>query len=307
MAGWSRENGKSNNAVDAEQRGLISLSKITSERLKEENIPFSLQDFKILVKNGAIRASEWHHTNHNFFNETDYFDLYDISINLDKEDIEQLNRRLHEIKATKENEKIIYGEIEIIEYEERKAKRRKYFAPIKHKYLAKVEHYYNQSRTFSNITTYNNRHFRKKSSNIKVLSYYKKEDYEREVQIRVQLDIQKNKEELKKELAIEKSNYSIELKKYHERIYNDFSQKIKRVRTMKSFLKIKKMIENEIKQQKNDKIAKILYGKDIDIDDWLKLPTDKKHPAPEKIYNLKQGSGLSWTEFIAKLSEKYIK
>lgn len=64
MAGYNWMHGKSNNAVDAEERGLLKKGELKAWQ-------------KRAVDAGAVHPCEWHHTS-KFFNETDYYDPEDF-------------------------------------------------------------------------------------------------------------------------------------------------------------------------------------------------------------------------------------
>ncbi|QJC21992.1 hypothetical protein [Arcanobacterium buesumense] len=71
MAGYNGYS-KSNNAIAAEEAGLVTLSKITKTWLTENGIEESVKFVKYLIKLGIIVADEWHHTS-KFYNQTNYY------------------------------------------------------------------------------------------------------------------------------------------------------------------------------------------------------------------------------------------
>ena len=74
MAGYAGYS-MSNNAVDAYDRGLKPMSKITKDDLPAD---ISVAFFRFLVREGFVGGSEWHHTSKKF-NRTDFFDVDDLA------------------------------------------------------------------------------------------------------------------------------------------------------------------------------------------------------------------------------------
>lgn len=72
MAGYNWFEGKSNNAVWAEEEGLVTKSKITAAWLRENGIDETVAFIKFLIKVDAIWPDEWHHTS-KYFNMTNYY------------------------------------------------------------------------------------------------------------------------------------------------------------------------------------------------------------------------------------------
>lgn len=64
MSGYDWNAGKSNNAVDAEDRGLLKKSQLSAWQKRAIDV-------------GAVSAKEWHHTS-KFFNKTNYYDPADF-------------------------------------------------------------------------------------------------------------------------------------------------------------------------------------------------------------------------------------
>lgn len=77
MAGYNWIAGKSNNAVWAEENGMVTKSKITAAWLRKNGIDEKLTTIKLLIKVEAIWPEEWHHTSR-FFNQTDYYSAESI-------------------------------------------------------------------------------------------------------------------------------------------------------------------------------------------------------------------------------------
>jgi len=77
MAGYNWHAGKSNNAVAAEEEGLVVKSKITATWLQAHGITEKAGFIKFLIQAGKIYPTEWHHTS-KFFNRTDYYSAEDI-------------------------------------------------------------------------------------------------------------------------------------------------------------------------------------------------------------------------------------
>lgn len=74
MAGYDWDEGKSNNAVSAEEQGLLTLAQIKAPALAAAGITLPVAFARWLAKNEYWPAAEWHHTS-SFFNQTNYFDL----------------------------------------------------------------------------------------------------------------------------------------------------------------------------------------------------------------------------------------
>ena len=68
---------KSNNAIDAEERGLVVASKITKAWLQAHGITETVKTVKYMISKGFLSATEWNHTS-KFYNETDYYDGEDL-------------------------------------------------------------------------------------------------------------------------------------------------------------------------------------------------------------------------------------
>jgi len=83
MAGYNGFS-MSNNAVEAYNKGLLPLSKITASMLKDAGIKTKKSELKILTSNGIIKHTEWHHTSCHY-NCTDFYSLDDI-----REQLEQI-------------------------------------------------------------------------------------------------------------------------------------------------------------------------------------------------------------------------
>lgn len=77
MAGYNWFEGKSNNAVWAEEEGLVTKSKITAAWLRANGIDETVTFIKFLIKADAIWEDEWHHTS-KFFNMTNYYSAESI-------------------------------------------------------------------------------------------------------------------------------------------------------------------------------------------------------------------------------------
>ena len=78
MAGYNWFEGKSNNAVWAEEEGLVTKSKITAAWLRANGIDETATFIKFLIKADAIWEDEWHHTS-KFFNMTNYYSAETIA------------------------------------------------------------------------------------------------------------------------------------------------------------------------------------------------------------------------------------
>ena len=78
MAGYNWEAGMSNNAVDAYDRGLFPLSKLSAALLKSNGIGITVGFARYLADNYAWSSSEWHHSGGDYFNEVKFYDLTDL-------------------------------------------------------------------------------------------------------------------------------------------------------------------------------------------------------------------------------------
>ena len=74
MTGYSYENGMSNNAVDAYNRGVYPLSQITASDLRAAGWTGTRRLAVYLAKAGHWHRAEWHHSGGTWFNEVDFFD-----------------------------------------------------------------------------------------------------------------------------------------------------------------------------------------------------------------------------------------
>lgn len=81
MAGYNWTAGKSNNAVAAEDEGLVTRSKITREWLTAAGIDEKPAFIKWLAACELIAYTEWHHTS-KVFNRTRYYAAADIADDL---------------------------------------------------------------------------------------------------------------------------------------------------------------------------------------------------------------------------------
>lgn len=92
MAGYNWKAGKSNNAVAAENKGIVTASALAKFVKRFKNYKgCTAAD----VKKALIRA-EFHHTS-KFFNATDYFDLRDL---LDSDNRRKLSETIQRRKGT---------------------------------------------------------------------------------------------------------------------------------------------------------------------------------------------------------------
>lgn len=76
MAGYDWARGKSNNAVEAEFSGLVTVSQVTRHMLDIHDIDCSVKVAKKIL-NERVAPREWHHTS-KAFNRTYYYSLHDL-------------------------------------------------------------------------------------------------------------------------------------------------------------------------------------------------------------------------------------
>ena len=81
MAGYNWEKGKSNNAVAAEEQGLVVKSKITAKWLRDNGITETVRVVRLMIEVGAVVPTEWHHSS-KCFNEVEYFSADQIKEDL---------------------------------------------------------------------------------------------------------------------------------------------------------------------------------------------------------------------------------
>ncbi|WP_461371868.1 hypothetical protein [Candidatus Darwinibacter acetoxidans] len=109
MAGYDYNAWKSNNAITAEDEGLVTASKISRAWLEENGIDEQVGFIKWMIRIQMIGPSEWHHTS-KFYNRTYFYDAEDIA---DK--IESLGEKsmgvLRDIYADRDWRKASEGEI----------------------------------------------------------------------------------------------------------------------------------------------------------------------------------------------------
>lgn len=78
QGGYSHENGMSNRALDAYDRGVKPLSKISVPDLTRAGWKHTLVFAKFLAKKGVWPSSEWHHSGGEYCNRVDFFDPDDL-------------------------------------------------------------------------------------------------------------------------------------------------------------------------------------------------------------------------------------
>lgn len=109
MAGYDYNAWKSNNAIAAEEEGLVTASKISRTWLKENGIDEQVGFIKWMIRIQMIGPTEWHHTS-KMYNRTYFYSAEDIA---DK--IESLGEKsmgvLRDIYADKDWRKASEGEI----------------------------------------------------------------------------------------------------------------------------------------------------------------------------------------------------
>ena len=77
--GYNYDLGMSNNALDAYDRGVKPLSRITLEDLKEAGWKLAKSFALFLASSGFWRSTEWHHSGGDWYNRIDFFDPKSLS------------------------------------------------------------------------------------------------------------------------------------------------------------------------------------------------------------------------------------
>lgn len=78
MSGYNYAQGMSNRAVDAYERGLVPISRLTAAHLKEVGWKGTLKQAKALAKAEIWKPWEWHHSGGTWFNEVYFYDPRDL-------------------------------------------------------------------------------------------------------------------------------------------------------------------------------------------------------------------------------------
>lgn len=297
MAGYDWNNGKSNNAVIAENEGKFPISKVKKSTLEEYGVSISLVDAKLLAKHGYWKACEWHHTSKHF-NTTYYYDLYDLKSLVEDAEYKEIISKIKTKQQTDKIEDIIYAKIEVTEF----YKSRGRWIPETITLLAEVNNY----NGMGEYCTYNGN--RKKKSNIDILYKMTFEEYKSQIE-----DIKREQEKfLKKERLTQLrsfkkdilTKYAALLKKHsNNEQLSTLIQKIKNAKTIKGIRNAELTIK-KITDELQDKIIQELRDTCVDginLSDWILLPHEARHPAPKSVMDIKRISGLSWNAFERKL------
>jgi len=306
MAGYSWDNGKSNNAIMAEESGKFPKSNITASLLKDFDIPLTVKDVKKLIELNIFKSREWHHTSSKF-NETYFYDLNELKNMCEDEETFAVIKD----SLSKKVEDIIYAKINVVDFTKSRGK----WHPIFTEYVAEIKGY--NTKIMCEITDIENNTFRKKVDNVETLETIKKEEFET-------IKKEKLKELEKKELSDKKENLLNCLNEYDDYFDNALVLKLKRARSVKTIEKLEKNIKEEIKkieifkkeeekENRKKKIKEMNMQKEnanianMDILEWINLSKDRKHPAPKNVYEMKKESGLSWDRFEDFITNEYIK
>jgi len=302
MAGYNWTQGKSNNAVTAEANGRFPKSKINASLLKEYNISLKVKDVKKLIELNIFTSSEWHHTSSQF-NKTYFYDLEYLSDLLkDEDELKRIEEALagsanNPCTTVAKDDDIIFAEIEITSFEKSRGR----WVPIFTKYIAKIEGYNN--KTMPAITTTDGDTFRKKDSNIRIVQKIEINEFNTIVE---KTKIKREKEEkarVKNALEARKNIFLQEIGKFIEKIEDALILKFKRARSIATIEKIETQIKNTIESIKKEALKHL---ENIDISDWLLLPKEMRHPAPQHIYDMKISSGMGWGSFEQYMKDKTI-
>lgn len=109
MAGYDYNAWKSNNAITAEDEGLVTASKISRAWLEENGIDEQVGFIKWMIRIQMICPSEWHHTS-KMYNRTYFYDADDITRKIETLGEKSMNV-LRDIYADKDWRKASEGEI----------------------------------------------------------------------------------------------------------------------------------------------------------------------------------------------------
>lgn len=291
MAGYDWGNGKSNNAVAAENNGCVPKSNITSSLLKQWGIPLTVNEVKKLIENKFFTSSEWHHTSSKF-NITYFYSMEILKMMCeDKDEMEKIKESLKENK-----EDIVYAKIEVTDFEKVK---RGIWKPIFNYYHAKVTGF--ETKKMCYIETSCGLAFRKKVDNLSIQQYITIDDFTKNSEEKKEQKLKEQK--LKDRELLEKKKFDLfnDCSKYIDEINNELINKLKRVRSNTSFEKISIEIKKEIDKIKYNFLENL---NNIDYKEWSLLPKEKQHPAPKHILKAKNKSGLTWNEFTEKIKQK---
>jgi hypothetical protein len=78
MAGYSYEDGMSNNAVQAYRNGIKPLSKFNIADMRSAGWPHAMKLAKTLAKDGVWKSFEYHHSGGTWYNKVRFFDPTDL-------------------------------------------------------------------------------------------------------------------------------------------------------------------------------------------------------------------------------------
>lgn len=300
MSGWNQALGKSNRAVEASERGLVTKSKITTLKLRKLGLheAFTASSVKDLIDFDYISSREWHHTNATFFNCTDYYDLESIVDDIN-DDIQLYLEALDEIKRKKQEKKddIIYADIVVTFVENIGSKRTPRYNIEKKSFRAKLKGY-NKESGFVTIESYLES-FRKSHKYIEIVNRIDFETYEKYEKKEALNHLRTLKSELleaSQDFNDSKLQKSIKYAKSISKLYTIKRDIKERHIAIEEVVRIKAEVETKAKREVI--LSNLKENLEtIDFSDWLILPHELKHPAPQHIHDAKKDSGLSWTQF----------
>lgn len=291
MAGYDYGRWKSNNAVFAENCGKFPLSKIRASMLTDYEIKFTLEEAKILAKIGEWEPSEWHHTS-KMFNETNYYSL-DALWELSNDRYDEMKEKIKNFKQCADggHTNVVYGLIEITEFEKEKRGRRHVWVPYVHTQLAVLK--WNKG---SDWCTYNGK--RKKRTNVRILKEYSKDAFYAETsRIEEERIRSERKERLKRLRQLKQEAYVIAEDFAGHSEISDILKRIKNAKKQDTVKETTRLLLGKISELKKERFAQKLQSGEVDLQAWVSLPYELKHPAPEEIVEMKKESGLSWRGF----------
>lgn len=142
---------------------------------------------------------------------------------------------------------------------------------------------------------------RKNSKYIEIIKTLTKDEFENSLLKSKKLDDSQIRAEKKKSRAL--------IKTLPAEVQSLIEKKIKKANTLPQLSYLQYEIKDELEKFEKSLILKASADKVtqslnnipkndfIELEDWVKLDKQDRHPAPKNIYEIKSASNLSWTEF----------